>query len=88
MIMLGPIGLMLLLSLLINTTACSSKGSAPVYTRSTTETSRTSSGTRTNSGTRQNTPAQPLRRKTSLTYYLVQAGDTLYSIAWRYNLSH
>ncbi|MCU7891202.1 MAG: peptidoglycan DD-metalloendopeptidase family protein [Candidatus Thiodiazotropha sp. (ex Ustalcina ferruginea)] len=82
MIMLGPIGLMLLLSLLTNTTACSSKGSAPVYTRSTTETSRTSSGTRRNS------PAQPLRRKTSLTYYLVQAGDTLYSIAWRYNLSH
>jgi lipoprotein NlpD len=73
---------MLLVSLLINMTACSSKGSAPVYTRSTTESSKVTSGTK------RDTPARPIRRKTSLTYYLVQPGDTLYSIAWRYALSH
>ncbi|MCU7905673.1 MAG: peptidoglycan DD-metalloendopeptidase family protein [Candidatus Thiodiazotropha sp. (ex Epidulcina cf. delphinae)] len=30
----------------------------------------------------------PIRRKFPLTYYLVQPGDTLYSIAWRHHLEY
>lgn len=61
--------------LLLAGQGCSSRGSAPVYSRF---------------------PAEPPVAKTvsrpppvfgpSHTYYLVQRGDTLYSIAWRHNL--
>ncbi|MCU7924784.1 MAG: peptidoglycan DD-metalloendopeptidase family protein [Candidatus Thiodiazotropha sp. (ex Dulcina madagascariensis)] len=74
--MLGSVGLTLLLGLLINMTGCSSRGSAPVYTRNTTQSP--------SKGVEQS----PVRRKSSLTYYLVQPGDTLYSIAWRHYLEY
>jgi lipoprotein NlpD len=72
---------MLLLSLLLSISACSSKGSAPVYTRSPTPSHRADSVSQKQS------KGTPTRHKTSRTYYLVQAGDTLYSIAWRHYLS-
>ncbi|MES9924034.1 MAG: peptidoglycan DD-metalloendopeptidase family protein [Candidatus Thiodiazotropha endolucinida] len=72
---------MLLLSLLFSITACSSRGSAPVYNRSPTPPHRVESGLQ------QQHQSPSVRHKTSRTYYLVQGGDTLYSIAWRHYLS-
>lgn len=71
---------MLLLSLLIGITACTSRGSAPVYNRTPSPSQGVESG-------QQQHQSPSARHKTSRTYYLVQAGDTLYSIAWRHYLS-
>ena len=56
---------------------CSSRGSAPVYNRSAQDHSVSTIPLK-----RPRPPAYPR------TYYLVQPGDTLYSIAWRQNLSY
>ncbi|MEW8028880.1 MAG: peptidoglycan DD-metalloendopeptidase family protein [Candidatus Thiodiazotropha sp.] len=72
---------MLLLSLLFSMTACSSRGSAPVYNRS------PAPPYRVDSEPQQQHQSPSVRHKTSRTYYLVQAGDTLYAIAWRHYLS-
>ncbi len=64
--------------------ACASKGSAPVYTR---ESGVAQKPVSTQSSlTKQ--ARKPNRIRTSRTYYLVQPGDTLYSIAWRHYLEH
>jgi lipoprotein NlpD len=55
---------------------CSSRGSAPVYNRTATPSPTHASNT---------LPRPPVYART---YYLVQPGDTLYSIAWRQNLSY
>jgi lipoprotein NlpD len=80
--LLGPIGLVLSLGLLLNLTGCSSTGSAPVYNRTTTPLQEKDSA--------KQQPGQlpVLKHQTPRTYYLVQHGDTLYSIAWRHDLSH
>ncbi|MCG8015299.1 MAG: peptidoglycan DD-metalloendopeptidase family protein [Candidatus Thiodiazotropha sp. 'RUGA'] len=74
----------MLLCLLIGVSACSTKGSAPVYNRAL---SPSQQGATT---TPSNKPVSPPanRYKSSRTYYLVQPGDTLYSIAWRHYLEH
>ncbi|MET0050078.1 MAG: peptidoglycan DD-metalloendopeptidase family protein [Candidatus Thiodiazotropha sp.] len=64
--------------------ACSSKGSAPVYTRESGVAQKPVSTQP--SLTKQ--ARKPNRFRTSRTYYLVQPGDTLYSIAWRHYLEH
>ena len=56
---------------------CSSRGSAPVYNRSTLDRPVSEQ-----SSQRQRPPAY------ARTYYLVQPGDTLYSIAWRQDISY
>ncbi|MEJ2692660.1 MAG: peptidoglycan DD-metalloendopeptidase family protein [Candidatus Thiodiazotropha sp.] len=58
---------------------CSTSGSAPVYNRSLSEPPAQAGKTKS---TRARPPAYPR------SYYLVQPGDTLYSIAWRQNLSY
>ncbi|MEJ2396035.1 MAG: peptidoglycan DD-metalloendopeptidase family protein [Candidatus Thiodiazotropha sp.] len=57
---------------------CSSRGGAPVYNRT-----ASPSPAHANTNTTQRRPPAYAR-----TYYLVQPGDTLYSIAWRQNLSY
>ena len=84
----GTIGLclpvpVLMFSLLVVLGACSSKGSAPVYNR----TINTPAKEKPVVSTRKR-PSRPKRTKSSLTYYLVQPGDTLYSISWRHYLEH
>ncbi|MES9832868.1 MAG: peptidoglycan DD-metalloendopeptidase family protein [Candidatus Thiodiazotropha sp. DIVDIV] len=84
----GLIGLIspvpvLMFSLLIGLIGCSSSGSAPVYSR----------GVNSHPQDRpvasvSKKQSMPVRRKSSLTYYLVQPGDTLYSISWRHYLEH
>ncbi len=64
--------------------ACTSKGSAPVYTRETQVAPKVVSVQPVL--TKQ--ARKPNRIKTNRTYYLVQPGDTLYSIAWRHYLEH
>ncbi|MEJ2622625.1 MAG: peptidoglycan DD-metalloendopeptidase family protein [Candidatus Thiodiazotropha sp.] len=72
------------LCLLVSFTACSSKGSAPVYNRAVTASHRGAipPTAKTQKG------ATTYRYKSSRTYYLVQPGDTLYAIAWRHYLEH
>jgi lipoprotein NlpD len=72
----------LMFFLLINFSACSSKGSAPVYSRDSVSSSR-----QVNAPIHQQ-ERKSIRFKSHRTYYLVQAGDTLYSIAWRHYLEH
>ncbi|MCG7914201.1 MAG: peptidoglycan DD-metalloendopeptidase family protein [Candidatus Thiodiazotropha weberae] len=74
----------MMLCLLIGISACSTKGSAPVYNRAV---SPSQQGVATASN---NKPVNPSahRYKSSRTYYLVQPGDTLYAIAWRHYLEH
>ncbi|MCG7921285.1 MAG: peptidoglycan DD-metalloendopeptidase family protein [Candidatus Thiodiazotropha lotti] len=70
--------------LLIGISACSTKGSAPVYNRPVSPSQQGVTTAATNK------PVSPSahRYKSSRTYYLVQPGDTLYSIAWRHYLEH
>ncbi|MCU7851355.1 MAG: peptidoglycan DD-metalloendopeptidase family protein [Candidatus Thiodiazotropha sp. (ex Monitilora ramsayi)] len=70
-------GLFLLSSLLLSSLGCSSRGSAPVYSRS-------ESDSKPRVSTRQASRPPHYTRS----YYLVQKGDTLYSIAWRQNLPY
>ena len=74
-------GLLLLSVLLLVVQGCSTKGSAPVYSRSTTEPAPTRTVSKTPPP-----PPQPRVRGVTHTYYLVQQGDTLFSIAWRHDL--
>ncbi|PUB73918.1 MAG: peptigoglycan-binding protein LysM [gamma proteobacterium symbiont of Ctena orbiculata] len=83
-LLLGSLGLMLLLSMLFNMTACSSRGSAPVYNR----TPVPGSADRAASSPSRQDRVQAVKGGGSRTYYLVQAGDTLFSIAWRHHLSY
>lgn len=69
---------MLLLSSLV-LVGCSTRGSAPVYNRSLSD--PPAQAEEANSA-RPRPPAYPR------SYYLVQPGDTLYSIAWRQDLSY
>ncbi|MET0067901.1 MAG: peptidoglycan DD-metalloendopeptidase family protein [Candidatus Thiodiazotropha sp.] len=64
--------------------ACASKGSAPVYTRESGAERKTAAAQPVLTRQARN----PSRIRTSRTYYLVQPGDTLYSIAWRHYLEH
>jgi lipoprotein NlpD len=74
-------GALLLLSFVLD--GCSSRGSAPVYNRSAAEPStRVVAAQPSSSSARSRPPAYPR------SYHLVQPGDTLYSIAWRQNLSY
>jgi lipoprotein NlpD len=75
---------LLLLCLLVGISACSSKGSAPVYNRAI----NTSHQGKTNTSTTNKSRSATHRYKSSRTYYLVQPGDTLYAIAWRHYLEH
>ncbi|MCG8487480.1 MAG: peptidoglycan DD-metalloendopeptidase family protein [Chromatiales bacterium] len=74
----------MVLCLLIGISACSTKGSAPVYNRAV---SPAQQGTSTTSSNKPGSPTTH-RYKSSRTYYLVQPGDTLYAIAWRHYLEH
>ncbi len=68
-----------MLPFVLLSSGCSSRGSAPVYNR--TPLSEPVRGA----------PAKPSQERQPAyprTYYLVQPGDTLYSIAWRQNLSY
>lgn len=76
------LGYLLLSVLLLVVQGCSSRGSAPVYSRSTAEPAPTQV---VYPKTLSKAPAPPVRGVTH-TYYLVQQGDTLFSIAWRHNL--
>lgn len=67
----------LLLLCAVVLSGCSSRGSAPVYNRTAQDHSVSS--------TPHKRPRPPAY---SRTYYLVQPGDTLYSIAWRQSLSY
>lgn len=69
----------MLLLFLLALNGCSSRGSAPVY-------SRTTSEPPTRVGAPRKTQSRPPVHSRS--YHLVQPGDTLYSIAWRQNLSY
>ncbi|MES9991110.1 MAG: peptidoglycan DD-metalloendopeptidase family protein [Candidatus Thiodiazotropha sp.] len=82
--LLGALGFLLLLGQLIVLSACSSRGSAPVYNR--TPVPGTTEGVTSQSASQ--AQQQPVKRHTSRTYYLVQPGDTLFSIAWRHHLSY
>lgn len=73
----------LMVCLLIILNACSSNGSAPVYTHGITPSSQ---GQSSASISKKQSPHK--RYRSSRTYYLVQPGDTLYSIAWRHYLEH
>ena len=73
----------LLLCLLVSVSACSSKGSAPVYNRGPAVAPQYKA-----SAAPRKQESKPSRYKSSRTYYLVQTGDTLYSIAWRHYLEH
>ncbi|MEW8506232.1 MAG: M23 family metallopeptidase [Candidatus Thiodiazotropha sp.] len=77
---LGPV---LLLSQLLCMSACSSRGSAPVYNRTPLPSTTPTPASKPNKQGGRLT----VKRQTSRTYYLVQAGDTLFSIAWRHDLS-
>lgn len=70
-------GALLLTSLVL--AGCGSRGSAPIYNRTITE--PPARGTAVG-------PSATRPPVYSRTYYLVQPGDTLYSIAWRHNLSY
>ncbi len=61
-------------------TGCSTRSGAPVYNRTLSDDPPVKVGTASASR-----PRPSLYRHS---YYLVQPGDTLYSIAWRYNLSY
>ncbi len=79
--MLRAAGALLALSLVL--AGCSSRGSAPVYNRSTVEPPLEVTSTQASpSPARDRPPVYPR------SYYLVQPGDTLYSIAWRQNISY
>ena len=76
-------GLLLLFSLVL--AGCSSRSSAPVYNRTTSEPAQAvavAKPPRKPASTESRPPAY------DRSYYLVQPGDTLYSIAWRQNLSY
>jgi lipoprotein NlpD len=75
--MLRAAGVLLLVPLVL--AGCSSRGSAPIYNRTI--------GEPPARGTAARSPAArpPVYARS---YYLVQPGDTLYSIAWRQNLSY
>ncbi|MCU7845571.1 MAG: peptidoglycan DD-metalloendopeptidase family protein [Candidatus Thiodiazotropha sp. (ex Monitilora ramsayi)] len=78
---MGPIvrqlEVLLLVGVMLSVLGCSSTGSAPVYSRSASDKPVTAK------------PAKPPRSPVySRSYYLVQKGDTLYSIAWRQNLPY
>ncbi|MES9939911.1 MAG: peptidoglycan DD-metalloendopeptidase family protein [Candidatus Thiodiazotropha sp. 6PLUC2] len=73
----------LIFSLLMLLIGCSSSGSAPVYSRGiNTHPQDRSAALSTKK------QSMPQRHRSSRTYYLVQPGDTLYSISWRYYLEH
>ncbi|MBT2988505.1 MAG: peptidoglycan DD-metalloendopeptidase family protein [Candidatus Thiodiazotropha sp. (ex Ctena orbiculata)] len=82
--LLGSLGLMLLPGMLFYMTACSSRGSAPVYNRTPVPGSEERVATKPGGQGQK----RVVKGERSRTYYLVQAGDTLFSIAWRHDLSY
>jgi len=79
--------LLLSIPLVLLSGGCSSRGSAPVYNRTPTADSVRVAPAQPPV----QPPAQAPRERPPVyprTYYLVQPGDTLYSIAWRQNLSY